>query len=139
MIPTTYRGYLIKYDPPPIPDRSHDYSFHRFDDIERENMNVDGVEYEPVQVSEKYQIIVCHRGFVFAGFVSDSDSEVVIRRAVNIRAWGTTDGLGQLAISGVTHKTVLDLCGTVRVHPLSIVCRLDSVELAYEDEDDDDD
>ena len=74
---------------------------------------------------EKMQIICCHRGFVFVGMVEDAETEVVIRQALCVRKWGTTSGLGEIAIGGPTDKTVLDFAGTVRVHPLSVVCRID--------------
>ena len=74
---------------------------------------------------ERMQIICCHRGFVFVGMVEDAETEVVIRKASCVRRWGTTSGLGEIAIGGPTDKTVLDFAGTVRVHPLSIVFRID--------------
>ena len=93
------------------------------------NVVIDGVEYTPVSNdAERMQIICCHRGFVFVGMVSDKESEVVIRDASCIRKWGTTKGLGEIAIGGPTAKTILDPCGTVRVHPLSIVARIDCEE-----------
>lgn len=87
-------------------------------------MIIDGVEYVPVESSTK-QIIVCHRGYVFLGDVEDKESEVVIRNAKNLRRWGTTYGLGQLAIEGPQPESKIDDAGTVRVHPLAIVCRYD--------------
>ena len=89
-------------------------------------MLIDGVEYQPVNTEEgRHQIIVCHRGFVFAGLVTDTEGEVIIRQAVNIRRWGTTKGLGELADGGPTSDTKLDPSGTVRVHPMSVVFRID--------------
>jgi len=76
-------------------------------------------------MDQKLQIIVCHRGWVFVGVVTDSDDEVVIANASNIRRWGTSEGLGELALKGPLEETKLDKAGTVRVHPLSIVCRFD--------------
>lgn len=90
------------------------------------NVVIDGVEYQPVEPeNERMQIICCHRGFVFVGMVSDRENEVVIRDASCIRKWGTTKGLGEIASGGPTAKTILDHSGTVRVHPLSIVARID--------------
>ncbi len=90
-------------------------------------MNLNGVEYELVPVNQDgmWQIIVCHRGFVFVGRVTDEDGEVVIRDSSNIRRWGTSKGLGELAANGPFENTILDPSGTVRVHPLAIVCRID--------------
>lgn len=89
-------------------------------------MIIDGVEYAPVHIgATKKQIIVAHRGFVFVGDVEDADGEVVIHNAKNIRRWGTSYGLGQLAMEGVQPDSMLDDALTVRLHPLSIVCRYD--------------
>jgi len=73
----------------------------------------------------KKQIIIAQRGWVFVGEVTNTAEEVVIEKARNIRRWGTANGLGQLAKEGPTSNTVLDDYGTVRLHPLSIVARLD--------------
>lgn len=71
------------------------------------------------------QIIIAQRGWVFVGIVSDIDGIALIEKAKNIRRWGTSHGLGQLAKEGPTSNTVLDDYGTVRLHPLSIVARID--------------
>lgn len=58
----------------------------------------------------RWQIIVCDRGFVLAGIVRPGPSPlvIVIDRCQCIRRWGTTAGLGQLALTGPTENTVLD-------------------------------
>jgi hypothetical protein len=58
-------------------------------------------------------VIVLDRGFVYYGDVTVDTDNVVISNAFNIRVWGTTEGLGQLALSGPQKATVLDACGTV--------------------------
>ena len=64
------------------------------------------------------QIIVADKGFVFVGEVEDhADGSVTIRKCRNIRYWGTTKGLGELA-GGPTAKTILDDFGTVRLTPI---------------------
>lgn len=89
-------------------------------------IEINGKMYQAVdRDSERMQIICCHRGFVFVGMVADSELEVVIRQASCVRKWGTTSGIGEIASNGPTEKTVLDFAGTVRVHPLSVVCRID--------------
>lgn len=69
------------------------------------------------------QIAVLDRGFVYVGHCSISDGMLVITQARCIRRWGTTGGLGQLALSGPTSTTKLDTAGTVRA-PLSAVMHL---------------
>ena len=54
----------------------------------------------------------------------DGESKVRLENASVIRRWGTTKGLGELALDGPQKQTVLDACGVVEVHPLAIVLRL---------------
>jgi len=71
------------------------------------------------------QIIIAQRGWVFVGEVSEEGDKVVIKNAKNIRRWGTTKGLGEIAMGGPTEHTVLDEMGTVTLHALTIVARID--------------
>ncbi len=71
------------------------------------------------------QIVIAQRGWVFVGDVERSGDDVTITNAQCIRRWGTTRGLGQLAIGGPTNETVLDDTGTVRLHALAVVATLD--------------
>ena len=67
-------------------------------------------------------ILVLQRGWVVVGKCSRDDAEMVqLQDASVIRQWGTTKGLGEIALNGPTSKTVLDVCGTVEVHPLAVV------------------
>lgn len=70
------------------------------------------------------EIIIAQRGWVFIGEVSTTENEVVISNAKNIRRWGTTKGLGQLAAEGPQPETKFDDYGTVKLHPLAIVARV---------------
>jgi hypothetical protein len=64
------------------------------------------------------RIIVADRGWVFVGACTDNeDGSVTIKNAKNIRRWGTTKGLGELA-TGPTKDTVADDYGTVRTTPI---------------------
>jgi hypothetical protein len=64
------------------------------------------------------QIVVADKGFVFVGNVEDhTDGSVTIRNCRNIRYWGTTKGLGELAV-GPTAKTIVDPYGTVKLTPI---------------------
>lgn len=73
------------------------------------------------------QIVVLQRGWVVVGDVTRADEEqIVLSDASVIRYWGTTNGLGELALNGPTSKTILDAAGTVRVHPLAVVLRMDT-------------
>ena len=56
-------------------------------------------------------IAVIQSGWVFVGDDHSTKSELRLHNASCIRKWGTTNGLGQIAISGPTPDTVLDPCG----------------------------
>jgi len=70
------------------------------------------------------RIVVAQRGWVFVGEVEQTENEVVISKAKNVRRWGTTKGLGELS-TGPKSATVLDDAGTVRLHPLAVVAQID--------------
>ena len=63
----------------------------------------------------KKHIVVLQAGFVFMGewHPATKTRPAHITDAVNIRKWGTTAGLGEIALNGPTKDTVLDPCGTV--------------------------
>jgi hypothetical protein len=75
------------------------------------------------------RIVVLQRGWVVVGRVAEeSATELRLENAAVIRRWGTTRGLGQIAINGPTDETVLDPCGVVRAHPLAVVMQIDARE-----------
>jgi hypothetical protein len=53
------------------------------------------------------QIVVIDNGFVHVGDCSFKDGFLVIENGFNIRKWGTTQGLSQLA-AGPTKETIVD-------------------------------
>jgi hypothetical protein len=71
------------------------------------------------------QIVIAQRGWVFVGDVARDGDDVTISNAQNVRRWGTTKGLGEIAKNGPTPSTVLDDFGTVHLHALAIVAALD--------------
>ena len=76
-----------------------------------------------------HKIVVCQRGFVYAGHVEFLRDYIIITDAVNLRVWGTTKGLGELALTGATPDTRADASGTVRVHELAVVSMIDCTEV----------
>lgn len=54
-----------------------------------------------------FAIVVCDRGFVYVGKMTWDGEFTTIEDAKNIRYWGTTNGLGELALSGPTAKKSL--------------------------------
>ena len=77
-------------------------------------------------LSERFQIVVLDRGFVYVGRVSHEDGFIVIHDARNIRKWGTTQGLGQLATDGPQPNTELDTVGTVRAPARALISLIDT-------------
>jgi hypothetical protein len=59
-------------------------------------------------------IVVLDKGFVYVGELETDGKLMTLRKARNIRRWGTERGLGQLALEGPQDGTALDECGTVK-------------------------
>lgn len=72
------------------------------------------------------QIVILQRGWVVLGDVSYGPrSDILhIKNASIIRQWGTTKGIGQLAIQGPTDKTILDPAGTIIAPENSVIFRI---------------
>ena len=81
---------------------------------------------EKKEILAGFGVVVVNRGFVYVGDVQMDSSFCVISGAKNIRRWGATKGLGQLAIEGPTPSTVLDEAGTVRIPMHAVVSVIDS-------------
>lgn len=60
------------------------------------------------------KIVILDRGFVLVGNVTVDGDWVTTTNASIIRCWGTTKGLGELAMNGPLKETKLDPIGTVR-------------------------
>ena len=61
------------------------------------------------------RIVVLKERWVFIGLWHDATDQepAYLTEAACIRRWGTTAGLGQIALSGPTKETILDPCGIV--------------------------
>jgi len=70
---------------------------------------------ESTEILRGHAIVVADRGFVYVGDCVVDSNWCVISNARNIRKWGTTKGLGELATDGPTDDTVIDAVGTVRI------------------------
>ena len=70
------------------------------------------------------EIVVCYERWHLIGDVEETKQGVTIKNCSTIRYWGTTAGLGEIAVNGVTEKTILDFNGEVRVPTNSIVMRV---------------
>lgn len=90
---------------------------------------LDGVKYlkadEVVEYKGDAKIVVLQRGWVMVGTLEKNGSECKLRGASVIRNWGTTKGLGEIAINGPTKDTKLDKCGgVVEFDYLTVVCSI---------------
>lgn len=92
----------------------------------QEEIELNGVVYvRKQQPCGDIKIMILQRGFVFVGRVEHDGDNVIISNSQNIRRWGTTAGLGQLAMSGPTADTKMDPSGTVSCHKLGVVAEID--------------
>ena len=73
-----------------------------------------------------FAIVVLDRGFVYVGDTTINGDWCVIQNAQNIRVWGTTKGLGELALGGPTKSTKLDAVGTVRAPLRAVIHTIDT-------------
>ena len=79
-------------------------------------------------VLARFSIVVLDRGFVYVGNVEHDGEWCVITNAKNIRVWGTTKGLGELALNGPLKSTKLDTVGTVRAPAKAVISLIDTEE-----------
>jgi hypothetical protein len=76
------------------------------------------------------KIIIVQSGWVFCGEVSDIEGSpdlVRVNNAYNIRVWGTTQGVGELALHGKRPETILDVYGVVTLPKSAILAYIDCV------------
>ena len=67
-----------------------------------------------VPAGPSLNIVILDRGFVLVGEVEIVGDWVVTTDARTIRRWGTTKGIGEIAMGGPTPNTKLEDLGTVR-------------------------
>ena len=75
-----------------------------------------------------FGVVILDRGFVYVGRITVEEEWCVITEASNVRYWGTTRGLGELAENGPTEKTKLDSVGTVRAPLRAVISIIDTEE-----------
>ena len=76
------------------------------------------------EVNHGKQIVVLERGFVYVGDAVTDGTWCTITNASNVRRWGTSKGLGELAASGPLPNTKLDPAGTVKAPMRSVIAML---------------
>lgn len=91
-------------------------------------IKIDDVEYVRAdslpQPQGDIKIVVLDRGFVYVGRVEFDGDFLLITGAKNIRAWGTSKGLGEL-VNGPLSATKLDAVGTVRAPVRALIHMID--------------
>ena len=70
-------------------------------------------------------IVVLQRGFVVVGDMKKEGTTVFVENCAVIRRWGTTQGLGEIAMNGPTSETILDRCPTIHCHELAVVMAME--------------
>lgn len=67
------------------------------------------------------KIVVIKLGWVLVGEVTAKGDRLIIKNAGCIRLWGTSAGLGELAMNGPTKDTVIDPIGIVHVERSAVL------------------
>jgi hypothetical protein len=70
------------------------------------------------------KIVVITSGWVVMGDVTEHEDRLNIDDASVIRVWGTTAGLGEIALNGPTASTVLDPAGVVEVYKPAVIMQI---------------
>jgi hypothetical protein len=98
----------------------------------KNTITVDGVEYVKAGSEEpknsNIKIVILQRGWAMIGRWSQDGEMCTLENAYNIRLWGTTKGLGELALEGKKSGTKLDKYGQVKFHVLTVVATIDCKE-----------
>lgn len=76
----------------------------------------------------KLVIAILDRGWVFIARAEENPASLILTNAACIRYWGTTKGIGQLALEGPQRETKIDEAGTVVVPRTAVIALIDAVE-----------
>jgi hypothetical protein len=80
-------------------------------------------------ISGDLKIVVLQRGWVLIGRFKQDGDKCTLSNAQVIRRWGTTKGLGELALEGKKKDTLLDPCnGLVEFNALTMVLSISAKE-----------
>ena len=70
------------------------------------------------------KICVLEKGWVLVGILEKDGDEYFLLNGKVIRRWGTTEGLGQLAIHGPQSETKLEKIPTAKFHKNQLIFTL---------------
>jgi hypothetical protein len=96
-----------------------------------EKIVINGIEYVPTseKIKSPIKIVILQRGWVAVGRYSEEENDMcALTNAYVIRRWGTSEGLGQLALQGEQTETKLEKTGVLRFHKLTSVGIIDCDE-----------
>lgn len=74
----------------------------------------------PIEQGERY-IVTMQRGWIVVGNVTKQGDYLSISDAAVIERWGTTEGLGELALTGPTDDTRLRKTAPLLTHELTVI------------------
>ena len=104
-------------------------------------ITVDGVKYvsevdykakKGTGLPSKIKIAILQRGWVAIGRYSvDKNGDCHLADAKIIRTWGTTNGLGEIALNGPTSITKMDDCTPISYNPMTSIFHMDVNEEAW--------
>ena len=83
---------------------------------------------------ERIKIAVLQRGWNVIGRAKQIGEKVFMRDAYVIRKWGTSEGLGQLALKGKQSETILDKTGNIEFDVLTSVFLIDCNQEIWQSE-----
>lgn len=87
---------------------------------------------ETFNTGSEIKIVILQRGWVFVGRFDQVGSRCTLTNAKNIRTWGTTKGLGEIAEGGPTSSTKLDDVNNVIFHELTVIATIDCDKKAWQ-------
>lgn len=79
----------------------------------------------------KTNIIVVDNGFVFIGELQFHEGFTTVLNCKNIRSYGTTNGLGQIALEGFQEETVLDNFGIITIPNNKVIFTIDCTHESF--------
>ncbi len=81
------------------------------------------------------KIVILQRGWVIIGRYYEGENDMcILTDAYVIRRWGTSNGLGELALEGKQSETKLEKTGVVKFHKLTTVGFIDCLESKWKQE-----
>jgi len=80
------------------------------------------------------KICVLQRGWVMIGRYTKEEDTIILENAYVVRQWGTTKGLGELALEGKQSSTKLDKAGHVEFYILTVVATINCDDTKWDKE-----